>query len=495
MRKSAFLTALCAALCTALVACGGETAESGTTEIAVTTAPAETEDTPDLPDAATLSLAGDFHILVSGNWAWNDYEADGVDGTAVDNAIYRRNRYLADNYGVNITNKDIVAYSSAMGGGTGFTELYTNYMSGDNVYDAAMVGTYDVANLAYQGVLQDLNDTPYINLKKDYWDQRANADLSVGGRMYYTTGDISLSDNRSTHALIFNKEMIKMYGMDDPYELVRNNAWTLDKFASMVKQVGDDLNNDGVYNKEDRMGLLSAVDNNLAILAAAGEKIATLNDKGEIELTLYSERVVNLYDDYLALIEDHTHVFNWQMNYLDGTYGNVATTAELADMLNSDRALFYFHMLFIMDELRDLETDFGILPYPKYEATQADYGHLVSAWHAEFLCIPQNVNSLGRSGYVTELLAYQGKKLLTPAYYEKTLVGQYTRDEESAEMLDLIFATRTYDVGYYYALGTYKDLIGKMPINHMSLTTIYDTYRDTAERKMNAINEMFSQTK
>ena len=495
MRKPVFLAILCAGLCAALVSCGGDTPAERTTETTVTTTPEATEDTPDLPDASTLSLAGDFRFLISGNWAWNDYEADGEDGTAMDSAIFRRNRYLADNYGVNITNKDIVAYSSAMGGGTGFTELYTNYMSGDNVYDAAMVGTYDVANLAYQGVLQDLNDTPYINLKKDYWDQRANADLSVGGRMYYTTGDISLSDNRSTHALIFNKEMIKMYGMDDPYELVRNNEWTLDKFASMVKQVGDDLNNDGVYNKEDRMGLLSAVDNNLAILAAAGEKIATLNDKGEIELTLYSERVVNLYDDYLALIEDHTHVFNWQMNYLDGTYGNVATTAELADMLNSDRALFYFHMLFIMDELRDLETDFGILPYPKYEATQADYGHLVSAWHAEFLCIPQNVNSLERSGYVTELLAYQGKKLLTPAYYEKTLVGQYTRDEESAEMLDLIFATRTYDVGYYYALGTYKDLIGKMPINHMSLTTIYDTYRDAAERKMNAINEMFSQTK
>lgn len=205
--------------------------------------------------------------------------------------------------------------------------------------------------------------------------------------------------------------------------------------------------------------------------------------------------MVNLYDDYLALIEDHTHVFNWQMNYQDGTYGNVATTAELADMLNSNRALFYFHMLFIMDELRDLETDFGILPYPKYEATQANYGHPVSAWHSEFLCIPQNVNSLERSGYVTELLAYQGKKLMTPAYYEKTLVGQYTRDEESAEMLDLIFAARVFDVGIYYNLGTYKDLIGKMPINHMSLTTIYDTYHDAAVSKMDAINKMFSQNK
>lgn len=114
---------------------------------------------------------------------------DGYDG---DDAIYRRNRYLADNYGVNITNKDIVAFSSAMGSGKGFTELYMNYMSGNNVYDAAMIGTYDAANLAYSGVLQDLNETPYINLQKDYWDQRANADLSVSGRMYYSTGDISL---------------------------------------------------------------------------------------------------------------------------------------------------------------------------------------------------------------------------------------------------------------------------------------------------------------
>lgn len=490
MRKKIFIFALCAVLCMMLVSCGGDPVNT-TEDTTVTTEPVSGADTPDLPDASTLSLAGDFHFLVSGNWAWNDWEADGTDGSTVDNAIYRRNRYLADNYGVEITNKDIVAYSSAMGSGQGFTELYMNYMSGVNTYDAAMIGTYDVANLAYNGVLCDLNQVPHIDLTKDYWDQRANADLSVGGRMYYTTGDISLSDNRSTHALIFNKEMIKMYGLDDPYQLVRDNEWTLEKFASMVKSIGEDMNMDGVYNKEDCMGLLSAVDNNIAILAAAGEKIATLNKDGDMELTLYSERVVNLYDEYMALINDHTHVFNWQMDYQTGTYGNVATTAELADMLNSNRALFYFHMLFIMDDLRDLETDFGILPYPKYEATQESYGHLVSAWHSQFYCVPQNVNDLERTGYITELLAYQGKQLLTPAYYEKTLVGQYTRDEESTEMLDLIFATRTYDVGYYYALGNYKDLIGKMPINRMSLTTIYDTYYSVATSKMDAINEMF----
>lgn len=94
---------------------------------------------------------------------------------------------------------------------------------------------------------------------------------------------------------------------------------------------------------------------------------------------------------------------------------------------------------------------------------------------------------------ILEILAYQGKKLLTPAYYENTLIGKNTRDEESGEMLDIIFATRAYDVGYYYALGGYKDLIGKILINNMSLTTIYEANRSAAESKMKSINELFAQ--
>jgi len=92
-----------------------------------------------------------------------------------------------------------------------------------------------------------------------------------------------------------------------------------------------------------------------------------------------------------------------------------------------------------------------------------------------------------------EELAYQGKQLLTPAYYEKTLVGQYTRDEESAEMLDLIFANLVYDVGIYYNIGTYKDCLTTIVEQGQSLTTIYDTYRNSANVKISRINEFFSQ--
>ena len=496
MKKTLALLLSAAMLLPLFASCGGKPdATDDSAETTVQTEPVVTEDTPDVPDAAELNIGGDFNILVAGNWAWNDYESDGTDGTVVDSAIFRRNKYMLDTYGVDVKNEDIVEYSTAMGSGKGYMRLYTGYMSGTNEFDAAMIGTYDVATLAYSSVLEDLHEVPYIDLSKDYWDQKANEDLTINGRMFYTTGEISLSDNRSTNVLFFNKEMIKAYGLDNPYELVRNDEWTFDKFASMVKTVGEDLDQNGEYDGNDCFGLLSANDDKLAMLAAARERIATIGEDGNIALTLYNERTVSIYDKYLALCGDYSHTFNWQFDYRTGKSGLVASNEERVAMMNSNRALFYPHMMFYMDYLRDIETDFGILPFPKFDETQEEYGHAVSAWHSEFLCIPQNVNSLERSGYVTELLAYRGKKLLTPAYYEKTLVGQYTRDEESAEMLDLIFATRTYDVGYYYALGNYKDLIGKMPINHMSLTTIYDTYRDAAERKMAAINEMFSQTK
>lgn len=38
---------------------------------------------------------------------------------------------------------------------------------------------------------------------------------------------------------------------------------------------------------------------------------------------------------------------------------------------------------------------------------------------------------------------------VTPAYYDVALSGKFTRDEESAEMLELIFTTKFYDLGQW----------------------------------------------
>ncbi len=437
-------------------------------------------------------ISGNFNILVVGNQEWNDFDAEESDEALVDIAIYERNKELENNYGITVTTDEQMGFAIAMGQGVGFQKVYNNIMSATPVYDAAMIGTYDVATLAYNGLLQDLSDAPYIDLTKEYWDQKATADLAINKKMYYTTGDISVVDNRSTHALFFNKEMIANYGMENPYDLVKSGKWTLEKFGAMVKQIGTDNNNDGVYNKHDTFGLLSARDNNLAILAAAGEKICTINDSGKIELTLYNERVDTLYARYLDIVDDDTHTFNWKYNYITGASGDQATNEERVSMFDNDQALFYFHMLSYTDYLREIDTNFGILPFPKYDENQEEYGHYVSAWHSQFLCLPALVKDRNRSGYVIEELAKLGADGLTKAYYEKTLQGKYVRDAESSEMLDLIFDTRVYDVGVYYNIGTYKDEIGYILERGSSLSVFYEKNRLVAEQQIEQLNEYFS---
>ena len=178
---------------------------------------------------------------------------------------------------------------------------------------------------------------------------------------------------------------------------------------------------------------------------------------------------------------------------MTGATGLTSTNEERISMFNTKKALFYSHTMFYMDYLRDLESDFGILPYPKFEATQENYGNLVSAWHSYFLCVPVMNKNMERTAIILEELAYRGKKILTPAYYEKTLVGQYTRDEESAEMLDIIFANLVYDVGIYYNIGGYKDQLTAMVRTGKTLTTIYEAYKRPADVKIQKINNFFQQ--
>ena len=88
-----------------------------------------------------------------------------------------------------------------------------------------------------------------------------------------------------------------------------------------------------------------------------------------------------------------------------------------------------------------------------------------------------------------EELAYQGLQLLTPAFYDQTLVGRYVRDEESAEMLDIIFATHVYDLGSYYKIGGYNSHLSKQFVNRTPLTSLYETYRSSAEQMIAIINQ------
>ena len=98
-----------------------------------------------------------------------------------------------------------------------------------------------------------------------------------------------------------------------------------------------------------------------------------------------------------------------------------------------------------VQQLRSMETDFGILPYPKYDEAQERYYSRVSYYNAPI--VPVTNNNLELTGALLEYFNYISSETVIPAYYDIVLKSKTSRDNESQAMLDLIFDSRVVDIG------------------------------------------------
>ncbi len=448
------------------------------------------EETPTLLPEGTWYNGYEFKVLVSGNFNNNDFEYDATVQNVVNQAKYDRMATIQDKYGVGFADNDIIAFNSANGSGKGYTELQKVYNTQTAEYDMAMIGTYDVSQAAYSGYLTDLNsdEMPYIDLTKSWWDQTANASLMIDNKMFYTTGDISLTDNIITNCIMFNKDLIaNTDGMNDPYEMVNNNKWTWDNFTLEVKKIDQmDEDGNGIMDHNDKYGLLTWNDALLAAFSSSRSAIASINADNEIELTAYNPTSVAMISAYISLIQNAGSVYNYQV------LGNSQWDTERVRMFDEGRAAYSMTTFNTVPKHRNSQTNFGILPFPKLSEEQEQYGHLVSAFHCQFVCVPIVYDDAERTSGIIEELAYIGQKKLTPAYYTQTLVGQYVRDDESVEMLDIIFASAVYDVGIYYKVGQLSSNIMTMAkTKQNNFTSIYNASLNTANSNIANINSKF----
>lgn len=476
-----------------LASCKENAGPADLTDTAVPETTEAPEEKPNLPDETFDGY--DFSVLVTGNFQNNDFAVIEGAEDPVNNARYIWLSDLEEKYDVKLSQTEQISFGSSTGSGPGYNAVQKINKSQDPMYDACMIGTYDVAKSAQHGYLYDLNSLDYVDLSRSWWDQKANEDLMIQGKTFYTTGDISLTDNIVTHCILFNKELMRQTTSEDLYELVRQGKWNFEKFAELVMQVSENVNGDDVMDAADRYGLLTWNDSMLQILGAGRERICTVNKDGRIELSLYCDRTVSIYEKYTSLAYKDEYVFNYQVDRKKPSTGTPKETWDPTRdaIFNEGRALFYMSVFTAAARHRDSDVDFGILPFPLMTEEQTEYGHQVSAYHCQFLCVPYYIENAKISGTVLEYLAYTGKKLMTPAYAEKTLVGTQFRDEESGDMLDIISASRVYDVGIYYGIPYRDQLIALFKNRSVSMTTIYEKLKNGSQILIDRINESFDE--
>lgn len=370
---------------------------------------------------------------------------------ALNTAITNRNNLVTERFGVTFE-QDRTSSTPEMA-----NTLRENAVSGISTYDFVMPYLPVAASIAQEGYLLDLAQMENIHLDQPYYDQGSVKGLSIGGKNYFVTGDLSLLTYDVTHVLLFNKDMIKDNNLENPYDLVTSGKWTLDKLREMAQKITGDTDGESGMTHKDTYGFL--VNNNFisSMFIGCGLRFSGKDQNDEPVLTIYSEQATTAYNKIFDLVNDETAC--GQIDNLSKGFGSSAVADGLTvwegatEAIASKRALFRAVSLNAILVLGEYDCNFGVLPAPKFDEAQDDYYVRVSTLYASSVAIPNNAADPEMSSIIIDALMQSSTDTVKEAYIEVVMKERKIQDDESEAMLDLIFDSRVYDYGTVYNWG------------------------------------------
>lgn len=356
-------------------------------------------------------------------------------------------------------------------------------LTGTGEHDMVFIGYATLAQMVVDDLLLDLNTINTIDFTNDWWDQNAREELSLFNRLYFMCGDINTYDNDGTWSMLFNKTLLKDLGLGiDFYQLVRDDEWYFDKFVEICKSdITKNSNGDSVLDEEDTWAFGTETYNIYVHVVSGGNKIVTKNKDDIPEFSIQNESTYNalakIMDFYL---DTSTVMVGNAPPYTNKGFPNV-WEATVHRAFIEGRELFYMCGLINVPSFREMADDFGILPIPKLNESQDNYYHTVSINNMTALSVPKGVKDPDDLGLVIEALGMYSQKYLTPAYYDVQLKYRDTRDDESQEMLDIIFSTRTFDIGAAFNWG---GTMGQYMVMDKNFVSRFESVMTSAENAM-----------
>ena len=438
---------------TSVVACGGkqtsdpqnngDVTTAATTNAAVadtTTATEATTEAPKYPALPEKDMQGfEMRFLNYDNsyltWSLNTIDADTSNGDLLNDAIYERNLRIEETYNCVISETLIARPDQSLGG---------LVASGDVNAEVVMLYDQTIAGLYTNGYLLTWDNLNYIDYEQPYWSYDATQAFNVGGKVFAATGDFSLSQSTRSFVLMFNKDLYSNLGLkDDLYQLARDGKWTMEKLVTIGAAAASDLNGDGAMKPEDdRYGSAGAIKLYFgSLVTGAGIKYVERSEDGGLKLaTVGNEYAISVMSDILEKHNSNPYAFV----KLASDYNSSGNASK---MFRNGQTLFQGCAMKTVTNYRDMESDFGILPFPKYSEEQESYHALTSGGAMATLPVTLNESSFENVGLILEAMSRDSYENVVPTYKEIALKSKYARDEGSADMLDIIFKSATYDVG------------------------------------------------
>lgn len=440
--KKCITMLLLAAMLLSLAGCGGNKTNPETDSSAVpadgdTIVETETETKDPLAHLEVVDMDGyTFRQLIRNNPTWiSDMVAEEQNGEVVNDALFRRNTETAERYNCAFTYTPSSNYNYE-------TDAKQTITAGDDAYDWIIAHPRAACDYANSGLTMDWNTLKYVDLTQSWWDQDAVKNFQMPGGLFWLTGDISYCAVGSSVCMLFNKDYFDDNQIEYPYQMVKDGKWTFDRFLEMVKDYSRDLDGDGVIGENDIYGYVSFYwVGPIEAFICSGSRVITSAEEG-YQFNVFNERSMSMFEKYFPLIQSEN---TWVDTQSD-------TNGESAKMFRDGHSLFADVNMYEVLVMREMDYEFGILPWPKYD----EYSEYLSNVDAgtNMMIIPVTNKVADNTGLVLETLAILGREYVIPAYYDVALKTRDSRDEESAAMIDIIVENRVFDLGYYNtALG------------------------------------------
>jgi maltose-binding protein MalE len=389
------------------------------------------ENTPDtLPDGLdfegavlNISTRGDTDSVL-------DFFSEQT-GDIVEDAIYRRNIRVEERLNIRL---NVIPGEKWETYNTTVNVLRSSIQAGDGAFDIISGWSARIPQLAVEGCLKNLYEMPYINFEQPWWVRSLVEELTIADKLYLATGDIVLSLLSPAYVIYFNKTLEQKYNVNNMYDTVLDGKWTIDSMTLLSKDIYEDLNGDGKMNEQDLFASVWTATNNVdCFLQGSNIKMIEKDSEGYPVLAYEYDKINTIVEKVYSFMYENPGVLSYTVE--GGT-----NTENQINMFKADRALFIPSPLSVAaGSFKDMTSDYGIIPYPKFDEAQEQYLTRIQDAVA-LVCVPITLfdEKTEAVGAALEALAAESYRNVTAVYFEVAMKVKYSRDDISSQMLDIV---------------------------------------------------------
>ena len=383
----------------------------------------------------------------------------------LDEAIAMRNQAVEETLNVKIVFEPVPSNGNDYGEYTSrfYSMVMTDVDQNLHYYDISANFGYPTASPVLRDYTTNLLDEdlfPYFDFSLPCWNQSIVNNTTFNDQLFYVAGDINLSMFDAAGVVWHNKTLYDRYkeptDLENMQDVALGGQWTYEELFRWTSVFYENSNGEEGRQANDTYALLAAQSGGSpfpidAFPYAWDVSFVTTKNDGTHELNIVGNQKAN------SALEKCRTLLRGQ-----GTYATAS-----AHVFAGGTAMFYMERLYSGYDanmaIREMKDKYGILPMPKYDIDQEEYGTTAQDYYTLMFVIDHSGSETGIKGEaVSAFLQLATEESYTGVrgyYFNRIIKPKFfgTDDSEgtvtkSIALFDIIVANIKFDYCYIYSM-------------------------------------------